>query len=141
MLSYIWLFCDSMGYSLPGSFCSWRISQARILEWVAISFSRNHPDPSIETASFTLAGGYFTTRPPGKPYIINGHTFIHCHEIWDPCSLIINECNFTNIYILITWSLNIHSQIKLYKYIILNVVPRKNLLNNDNNFVKIQSQC
>ena len=32
-------FCDTVNYSLPGSFLL-GISQARILEWVAISFSR-----------------------------------------------------------------------------------------------------
>ena len=25
------------------------------------------PDPGIEPASLALAGGYFTTEPPGKP--------------------------------------------------------------------------
>ena len=33
------IFCDPMGCSLPGS-SVYRISQTRILEWVAISFSR-----------------------------------------------------------------------------------------------------
>ena len=43
------------------------ISQARILEWVAISFSGNLPDPGIEPTSPELAGAFFTTEPPGKP--------------------------------------------------------------------------
>ena len=33
------ILCDPMDYSLPGSFVHW-IFQARVLEWVAISFSR-----------------------------------------------------------------------------------------------------
>ena len=40
------------------------ILQARILEWVAISFSRDLPDPGIEPASLmstVLAGGFSTT--------------------------------------------------------------------------------
>ena len=40
------------------------ILQTRILEWVAISFSRDPPDPGIEPASLmspVLAGGFFTT--------------------------------------------------------------------------------
>ena len=41
------------------------ISQIRILEWVAISFSRG----SFEPASPALAGGFFTAQPPGKPGI------------------------------------------------------------------------
>ena len=36
-LSWVWLFCDSMDYSPPGSSVH-GIFQARILEWVAISF-------------------------------------------------------------------------------------------------------
>ena len=38
-LSCVWFFCNTMDYSLPGSAVH-GISQARILEWVAISFSR-----------------------------------------------------------------------------------------------------
>ena len=59
---------DSMDCSLPGSFVH-GIFQARILEWVAISYSRDLLDPGIEPASFaslTLAGRFFTTLPPGK---------------------------------------------------------------------------
>ena len=40
------------------------ILQARILEWVAISFSRDLPNPGIEPASLmspVLAGGFSTT--------------------------------------------------------------------------------
>ena len=43
------------------------ISQARILEWVAISFSRDLPDPGIKPASLVsppLAARFFTTEPP-----------------------------------------------------------------------------
>jgi len=43
------------------------ISQARILEWVAISFSRRSFQPKDQTPVSCLAGGFFTTEPPGKP--------------------------------------------------------------------------
>ena len=46
-----------------------RIFQARILEWIAISFSRDLPDLGIEPTplvSPALAGGFFTTVPPGE---------------------------------------------------------------------------
>ena len=42
------------------------ILQARILEWVAIPSSRDHPNPGIEPASPALTGRFFTTEPPGK---------------------------------------------------------------------------
>ena len=59
-----------MGRSAPGSSVH-RISQARILEWVAISSPRDLPDSWIEPNSPALAGGFFTTEPPGKPSKIN----------------------------------------------------------------------
>ena len=43
-------FCDPMGCSLPGSSVH-GILQARILEWVAISSSRDLLDPGIEPVS------------------------------------------------------------------------------------------
>ena len=55
--------CDSVDCSPPHSSVH-RIFQARILEWVAISFSRDLPDPGIEPvslASAASAGGFFTT--------------------------------------------------------------------------------
>ena len=45
--------CDLMDCSLPGSSVQ-GIFQARVLEWVAISFSRNLPNPGTEPGSPTL---------------------------------------------------------------------------------------
>ena len=56
-----------MDYSLTGSSLH-GISQARILEWVAVSFSRRSSDPGMEPPSPALAGGFFTTEPPGEPF-------------------------------------------------------------------------
>ena len=42
------------------------ISQARILEWVAISFSRGSSHPRDRTSSPALVGEFFTTKPPEK---------------------------------------------------------------------------
>ena len=62
--------CNPMDCSLPGSSVH-GILQARILEWVAVSFSRGYsPDPGIEPKSLVsaaLAGRVFITAPPGKP--------------------------------------------------------------------------
>ena len=56
-----------MDCSLPGSSVH-GISQARMLEWVTISFSWGDlPDQEIEPTSPALAGRFFTTEPPGKP--------------------------------------------------------------------------
>ena len=50
-------------YSPPGSSVH-GIFQARILEWVAIFFSRGSSQPSDRTHVSCLAGGFFTTVPP-----------------------------------------------------------------------------
>ena len=55
--------CNPMDCSPPESSVH-GISQARRLEWVAISFSRGSPDPRIEPGSPGLAGGFFTTELP-----------------------------------------------------------------------------
>ena len=58
--------CDSMDCSLPGSSVH-GIFQARILEWVAISFSRGSSRPRDQTQVFCIAGRFFTIRTTGKP--------------------------------------------------------------------------
>ena len=61
--------CNPMDYSLPGSSVH-GISQTRILEWVAISFSWDLSDPGIEPESLVspaFLGRFFTAEPPGKP--------------------------------------------------------------------------
>ena len=58
--------CDPVDCSLPG-FSVHGILQARILEWVAIPFSRGSSNPGIEPRSPAVAGRFFTTEPPGKP--------------------------------------------------------------------------
>ena len=65
-LSSVWFLCNIIDYSPPGSFVH-RIFWARILGWVAISYSRDLPDLGIKPASPTLAGRFFTTEPRGKP--------------------------------------------------------------------------
>ena len=47
-----------------------RIFQAKMLEWVAISFSRDLPDPGIEFMSPAVAGEFFTSEPPIKTLYI-----------------------------------------------------------------------
>ena len=58
--------CDPVNCSPPGSSVQ-GISQARILEWVAIYFSRGSPQLRDQTQVSCIAGRFFTTEPPGKP--------------------------------------------------------------------------
>ena len=52
--------CDPMDCSLPGSSVR-GILQAKILEWVAISFSRGSSQPRDRTWVSRAAGRFFTT--------------------------------------------------------------------------------
>ena len=69
--------CDSMDYSPPGSSVH-GILRARMLEWVAVSYSSGSSWPRDGThvtyISLTLASGFFTTYLPGKPYFLT-HAF------------------------------------------------------------------
>ena len=53
--------CSPPGSSAHGN------SQARILDWLAISFSRGSSWPGDKTHVFCITGGFSTTEPPGKP--------------------------------------------------------------------------
>ena len=56
---------DPMDCSPPGSSVR-GISQARILKWVAISFSRGSSLPRDRTRVSGIAGGFFTAKLPGN---------------------------------------------------------------------------
>ena len=65
--------CDPVDWSLPG--CSVHgISQARILEWVAIFLSRGSSQPRDQTQVSCTAGGFFTvwaSREAQGSHLIN----------------------------------------------------------------------
>ena len=57
--------CNSMNYNMPdSSVCG--ILQARILEWVAISFSRRSFQPRDQTQVTCIAGKFFTIWATNK---------------------------------------------------------------------------
>ena len=67
---------DPMDCSLPGS-SVYGVSQARMLEWVAISFSRGSSQPRDRTwtespVASALAGRFITTEPPGTLPVSTG---------------------------------------------------------------------
>ena len=59
--------CNLMDWSPPGASVH-RNFQARILERVAISFSRGSSQPRDQTHTFCLEDGSFISVPPGKPH-------------------------------------------------------------------------
>ena len=58
-------FCDPMDCSPPGSPVH-RISQARILEWIAYPFSMGSSQPGIELGSLALQAGSLPVELPGN---------------------------------------------------------------------------
>ena len=77
-----WWDCSPPGSSVLG------ISQARILEWVAVSFSRVYSWPRDRIQVCSIAGRFFTSEPPGKNFIYP-HVYIHlkayfCNIFPDP---------------------------------------------------------
>ena len=64
------ILCDPMDCSLIGSFVH-VILQARILEWVAMPFSRGSSHPGIKPVSMSpaLTGGSLPLAPSGKSCI------------------------------------------------------------------------
>ena len=51
--------CDPMDGSLPGSSVH-GVLQARILEWIAISFSRGSSQPRYQTLASCILGRFFS---------------------------------------------------------------------------------
>ena len=81
-LSHVWL-CHPKDWSPPGSSVH-GISQAKILEWVAISFSRALSWPRNWTQVSSPEGGFFTTESTGRP--ISCHRAFACLDPF-PCSV------------------------------------------------------
>ena len=65
-VTLLWLtLCNLMDCNLPDSSIH-AIFQARILEWVAISFSKGSSQPRNRTHVSCISGRFFTTKPTGK---------------------------------------------------------------------------
>ena len=63
--------CDPMDCSLPGSsVCG--LLQARVLEWVAMPFSRVSSWSRVWTQAFCIAGGFFTIWATREPDVMFG---------------------------------------------------------------------
>ena len=60
--------CNPMDCSWPGSPVH-GVLQARMLEWVAIPFSGDLPNPGVEPGSPALQADSLPSEPPGKPII------------------------------------------------------------------------
>ena len=65
LLSYVRL-CDHMDYR-PPDFSVHGISQARVLEWATVYFSKGSSRPRDRTHASCTVGKFFTAEPPRKP--------------------------------------------------------------------------
>ena len=66
--------CKSMDSNPPGSSVH-GISQTRILECVAMPFSRGSSQPRDQTQVSCIAGRFFTAEPHGKPMFYKYKTY------------------------------------------------------------------
>ena len=96
--------CDPMDYTVHG------ILQARILEWVAVPFSRGSSQPRDQIQVSHIAGGFFTSQATRKAIVLQ-HTY---HQIFCMCVCV-------NIYIQ-AWikhnviHIHIYLYMEIYKY-------------------------
>ena len=71
------MYCSPPGSSVQG------ILQARMLEWVAIPFSKGSPYPGMKPRSPVLQADSLLSQPPGKPkshvYIIYMHIYVRTY--------------------------------------------------------------
>ena len=68
--------CNPMACNMPGSFVH-GASQTGILEWVAIPFSSRSSQSRDQTCISYIAGGFFTTEPPGMLSICYFCVYLH----------------------------------------------------------------
>ena len=61
--------CSLPGSSIPGIF------QARVLEWVAVSFSRGSSQPRDQTQVSSIAGRHFTIWATREDLIVKSHLY------------------------------------------------------------------
>ena len=79
-------FCDPMNCNLPGSSVH-GILQARILQWVAISFSRGSSWPRDGTRVSSMAGRRFTIWAPREAQTSMGPGKL-CKQMSESCDLL-----------------------------------------------------
>ena len=106
--------CNPMDCSPPGSSVH-GISQARILEWVAISFSRGSSQFSDRTQVSCIAGRLYHLRHQGSPYLAHGWV-IWCNSFSHVFSLLIIAALFQ----LFLWKSDYWPYFLLWHYLLIS---------------------
>ena len=100
-LNCVLILCDPMGYAVCG------ILQARILEWVAVPFSRGSSQPRGRTQVSCLAGGFFTSWATRESQFIINHLLMVLYKkgygrcwfiVRSPVSVILLFCLLLNTW-------------------------------------------
>ena len=101
-----------MDCSLPGSSIH-GISQARILEWVSISFSRGSSEPRDWTCVSCLAGRSFIIEPQGKSLLNNMYyCYYYCPYYYKEAMVILSFI----IYCTLKYSSKWNSLISIFSW-------------------------
>ena len=107
------------------------ILQARIQEWVAIPFSRGSSWPRDGTCSSCIAGGHFTTEPPGTS---SYHSSVQFSSVAQSCPTLRDPMNHsTQAFLSIT-----NSQNSLRLTSIESVMPSSKSYTNSANILCLQ---
>ena len=103
LLSCVWLFCDPMDCNPPGSSVH-GIFQARILEWVAISFSRGSSPPRDRTPVSCIDRWILYHRAPWEAHVHIRHVIKkHVKSLAGKVKVEISFFSFS--FIFISWRL------------------------------------
>ena len=81
-----------MDCSPPGSFVH-GILQARIMEWVAIPFSRGTSWPRIKPRSPAMQADFLPSEPPGKPELTRNNS----NFLFDNYTIIVLSVQFSSV--------------------------------------------
>ena len=105
--------CSPMDCSLPGSSVH-RIFQARVLEWVAISFSRGSSQPRDRTWVSHIAGRHFTIWATCEALYMSIWFYYYkwglgaLSEKYEECIKYhieeIPEINWSKLYVIVFWT-------------------------------------
>ena len=91
-----------MDMSLPGSSVQ-GIFQARVLEWVAISFSKGSSQPKDQTQVSHIAGRHFTVWITREAFDIHKNCFVKTVKVWGQ-SMSTETCEMPVEFTLVGWT-------------------------------------
>ena len=78
---------ESESLSVVSDSVSPGILQARILQWIAVSFFRGSSNPGIKPRSPGFQADYLSAEPQGSPMWVCAYIYIYIYIIKRPCIL------------------------------------------------------